>query len=180
MKGKIFTILVISLLVFSSLNLALAKVVQCPTCGGTGSIACPSCDGTGVAASASGGSPCSHCSGTGTLTPTLQRRSMTAEQNGVSTIITATFNNPENVEVKGTVTATLAGYTATSPETTFPPNQDTPVTSRLIMWEATLRCSCCRLYLFRRLRLTSVVPTAAEQEPSPRRIPAPNAEEAER
>src|SRR5512143_1866976 len=99
MKGKMFTILIIGILVFSSVNLALARVVQCPTCGGTGSIACTSCDGTGVTAPASGGVPCDHCSGTGTLTPTLQRRSMAAEPNGASTIVTATFNNPENVEV---------------------------------------------------------------------------------
>ena len=47
MKQKLLTALLIVLLISSSVGLALAAKVKCPTCHGAGEIDCLNCDGTG-------------------------------------------------------------------------------------------------------------------------------------
>jgi len=123
MKCKLLTVFLIGLLVFSSLNLALAAKVKCPTCHGTGKIACPTCDGTGYIGEAET-VDCTHCDGTGEIEPKVAESSMSAYEQGRTTNVTAVFVNHEDVEVNGTVTATLEDHSVTSPETTFPPNKE--------------------------------------------------------
>lgn len=124
MKSKLLTILLIGLLVFSTSSFALAEV-ECPTCQGTGSIVCTECNGTGEIEGDI--ISCENCTGTGTLTPKIYMRSLDASQQNDATNITAVYYNHEIVTVNGTVTASLAGHTATSPETVFPPNKDVTI-----------------------------------------------------
>jgi hypothetical protein len=124
MKGKLLTILCIGLLVFSCLNVALAALVKCPDCDGTGEIECPSCNGTGVASE--GTTECTHCEGTGLLTPRVTQQGVVGEQHDGATYVHASYKNYENFDVDGTVTADLKGHT-NSATFTFPASQTTEV-----------------------------------------------------
>lgn len=126
MKNKLFTVLLIGFLVFSTLNLASAEQVKCSRCSGTGEIVCPDCGGTGETVDG-GSSVCSTCDGTGAVEPKIQLTSMNPYvQDGV-TIVEATFKNQASVEVNATVTASIQDHSATSPEMAFPPGEGVPV-----------------------------------------------------
>lgn len=126
MKKRFLTVLIIALLIFSSLNLALGAKVKCPECRGTGYVDCPDCDGIGTIGEEET-AECSKCSGSGKIEPKIIENTMTASQGGGVTTVTATFTNQESDDVNGTVTATLNGHSATSPETTFPPDKEVTI-----------------------------------------------------
>ena len=126
MKNKLITIMIIGLLVFSTIDLTLAAKVKCPTCNGEGSYECTNCNGTGELAGDEA-VECSHCSGAGTLTPSIIKKTMDASQSGGVTTVNAVLVNKETIEATATVTADLDGHTATSEETTFPPDEEVPV-----------------------------------------------------
>ncbi len=128
MKNKLITIIIIGLLVFSTIDLTLAAAeVECPTCNGTGEIDCPKCDGTGKLSSGEA-VECTYCLGSGTLKPNVIKQTVDASSSG-GTTVTVKLVNQETVEATGTVTASLDGYSVTSDQTTFPP--DEPVTLTL-------------------------------------------------
>jgi hypothetical protein len=118
----IWAILIIGLLAFSTISfVASASKVRCPTCDGTGEIDCPYCGGTGIL-SDEGITVCTHCEGSGKITPRVYMMSMDYVLEGEGLNITATFENQETFEVNGTVSAIIGGQVkGTSAETTFPP-----------------------------------------------------------
>jgi hypothetical protein len=115
MKSKIFTLLLVGLLVLSTANLALGALEECPTCDGAGKIPDPD------------GGVCTKCDGTGTIMPKIVMVTMSAVQSGDSTVISATFKNMEDVDVTGRVTAIIGTYSASSEEMTFPSLQEIPL-----------------------------------------------------
>jgi hypothetical protein len=126
MNRKILALLFIGLIVFSTLNLALADKVKCPECRGTGKIDCPACDGKGVTEDEEV-SECTRCLGTGEVIPNIVKSTMTASQANGKTNVIATFTNKESTEISATVTASLDGHTATSEETKFPPEDQVTI-----------------------------------------------------
>jgi hypothetical protein len=119
----IWAILIIGLLAFSTISfVASASKVRCPTCDGTGEIDCPYCDGTGVV-SGDAITSCSHCSGTGKLTPRIYMVTLDFVGQGDALNVSATFKNMETFDATATVTASIYGDQATSPEINFPANQ---------------------------------------------------------
>jgi hypothetical protein len=127
LNTKLLLVVLVGLLFCSTFAFAAAAKVQCPTCGGTGSIVCPDCQGTGQV-SGGNGATCDKCLGSGIYTPRITTKSYTAEEQNGATVVTATFKNQETAEVKATVTATLSGHSSTSDVITFPPSQETTVT----------------------------------------------------
>ncbi len=115
MKTKMLTVLLVGILVLSTVNLALAAKEKCPTCEGTGKIPDPD------------GGVCTKCDGTGTIAPKIMMITMYAYQDGDTTVITATFKNTEDVDVNGTITATVDSYSATSEEMVFPSQEEVPI-----------------------------------------------------
>jgi hypothetical protein len=126
MKQKLLTALLIVVLVSSSIGLALAIKVKCPTCTGAGEIECLNCDGTGYIGEAES-VECSHCSGTGQVKPNLMLSTMTAGTKASSTDITAVYINREDNEINATITASLDGHSVTSETTVFPPGEDVTI-----------------------------------------------------
>ncbi len=126
MKTKILTVLLIGLLVFSTVNLALARV-KCPDCKGAGSIDCTKCDGTGIIGEAEE-TTCERCDGEGVITPSVVLKTVQAEQTSDTTYATGTFENKEDFDVEGKVKATLSGHSNTSETITFPAGEQTAVT----------------------------------------------------
>ncbi len=124
MKYKILTITMLGIIFVSTLNLALSRDL-CPTCDGEGEIECPYCDGTGEIEEEE--TTCQKCEGTGEMTPKILMRNMEASQHDGATYVTGTFQNQENFEVNGTVTASLGGY-SNSTSVSFPPKQDVTLT----------------------------------------------------
>lgn len=122
MNKKLLALLFIGLIVFSSLDLALGAKVNCPECQGTGKRDCPTCDGTGVTGDEEV-SECTRCLGTGEVVPKIMQSTMTASQSNGKTNVIATFINKESTEISATITASLAGYTVTSEEMTFLPEE---------------------------------------------------------
>jgi hypothetical protein len=123
MKQKLLTALLISLLVFSSLGLAFATKVKCPTCNGTGEIECENCGGTGYIGEAET-VECSHCNGSGQVKPNVMMSTMTASKMASTTDISAVYINREDSEVNASITASLEGHSVTSDATAFPPGEE--------------------------------------------------------
>jgi len=126
MKQKLLTALLVVLLVSSSLGVALAAKVKCPTCRSAGEIDCPNCDGSGFIGEAES-VECSPCNGTGQVKPNLLMSTMTAGAKASSTDISAVYINREDNEINATVTASLEDHSVTSESTAFPPGEDVTV-----------------------------------------------------
>jgi hypothetical protein len=126
MKQKLLTAFMIVLLISSSLGVALAAKVKCPTCHGAGETDCTNCDGSGFIGEAES-IECSRCNGTGQVKPNLLMSTMTAGAKASSTDISAVYINREDNEIKATVTASLEGHSVTSESTAFPPGEDVTV-----------------------------------------------------
>jgi len=125
MKNKLFTVLLISFLFFSTLNLTSAEQVKCSQCNGSGKAVCPICDGTGRTSDA----PCLVCDGTSLVPSNIVKTELTANVEGRETFVTATFENQETDEATATITASVGDHSVTSPEITFPSKE--PVTLNL-------------------------------------------------
>jgi hypothetical protein len=122
MKNKALIVTLIAILLFSAVNLALAKV-KCPRCNGTGKITetqtCPLCGGESE-------------------TNSISRKRIFPPQAGgnssnPATIVSGIFYNElADVGVYAVVTAEVKSstetYTNTSPETYFPPREDVTIT----------------------------------------------------
>ena len=126
MNKKLLALLFIGFMVFSTLNLAMCAKVKCPECLGTGKIDCPACEGRGVTEEEEV-SECTRCLGAGEVTPNILKSTMTATQANGKTNVVSTFINKESSELSATVTASLDEHTATSEETTFPPNEQVTI-----------------------------------------------------
>jgi hypothetical protein len=126
MKHKLFTVLLIGLLVFSSLDMTLAAKVKCPTCKGTGQIDCPKCDGTGFVGEAEL-IECTRCIGTGLAAPNIIQVTMTANKKASTTDVSAVYENRETTDIEATLTASLDDHSVTSEKVTFPPGEEVPV-----------------------------------------------------
>lgn len=139
MKSKLLFFSLITVLLFSTLNVALAKD-ECPTCDGTGRIATSQ--------------QCVTCLGSGVSEPTITRKRTLAwgsePSASVATFVSGVFQNEEDVGAYGIVTAEVktptATYTNASSRTYFPPHEDITVT---IMIEGLKFESywSCRIYL---------------------------------
>ncbi|MGD6852586.1 MAG: hypothetical protein ACQCN6_11055 [Candidatus Bathyarchaeia archaeon] len=129
MKNKLFTVVLIGVLVFSTLGVALAEQVKCPECHGTGETTCPTCDGTGQIASGDNAA-CPTCDGTGEVGAKLKMVSMDpyVDEENDQTVVNAVYRNQEDIDVTATITASIQDHSGTSEETTFPPGEDVPVT----------------------------------------------------
>ncbi|MCW3996233.1 MAG: hypothetical protein NWE98_08835 [Candidatus Bathyarchaeota archaeon] len=127
MKNKIFTIILIGLLVFSCLELALAAQVKCPTCKGTGEVKCPTCKGTGRVGDTQEVA-CDACGGTGILKPRVSVITFTVSQSEGVSYVTGTVKNRETVDVEGAVTASVGGHSNSTSTMTFPAESETSVT----------------------------------------------------
>jgi DnaJ-class molecular chaperone len=129
MKSKLLTVAFIAILLCSALNVALT-MAQCPTCHGTGKIECPYCDGTGEI-TIEEGEPCGHCSGSGTLTPTIILTSKSTHLSDGKIFVQVKYKNEEDVSSYGRVTAEVEvqtnTYTATSSDTTLPAHEETEI-----------------------------------------------------
>lgn len=121
MKSKLLFFSLIAVLLFSALNVALAKD-ECPTCDGTGRIATSQ--------------QCLTCLGSGVSEPTITRKRTFAwgsePSASVATFVSGVFQNEEDVGAYGIVTAEVktptATYTNASSRTYFPPHEDITVT----------------------------------------------------
>jgi len=106
-------------------------MAQCSTCKGTGKVVCSYCDGSGEITIEEGGT-CDYCSGSGTLEPTILLTSRFTWLSDGKVFVQVKYRNEENVSTHGKVTAEVTAqintYTATSSDTTFPPNEETEVT----------------------------------------------------
>jgi hypothetical protein len=116
MKSKLLIVSLIALFFLSTLSGALAAMVQCPRCHGTGKIT----------------QECQTCSGAGVVKPNITRVRLLSGGNDQLTNVSGVFQNKENVDAYGVATATVETptetYTNTSSRTLFPPHQDTMVT----------------------------------------------------
>jgi hypothetical protein len=126
MKHKLFTVLLIGLLVFSSLDMTLAAKVKCPTCKGTGQIDCPKCEGTGYLGETEL-VECTRCSGSGLAAPNIIQVTMTADKRASTTDVSAVYENREVIEIEATITASLDDHSVTSEKITFPSQEEVPV-----------------------------------------------------
>jgi len=130
MKSKLLIVTFIAVLLCSAFSVALTMAL-CPTCGGKEEIPCPICGGTGTVPVDEGGA-CEHCSGYGTLTPTITLKSTSAQPTNGEISVRVRFENDEDVAAYGKVTAEVEAdsktYTATSSRTSFPPHEEVEVT----------------------------------------------------
>ena len=130
MKSKLLIVAFIAILLCSALNVALT-MAECPTCHGTGKVVCSYCDGTGEI-TIEEGEPCFYCSGSGILEPTLTLTSRSTWLSDGKVFVQVKYRNEEDVSTYGRVTAGVEvqtnTYTATSSDTTFPPNEETQIT----------------------------------------------------
>ena len=129
MKSKLLIVTFIAVLVCSAFSVALTMAL-CPTCNGRGEIPCPVCGGTGKVPVEEGGA-CEHCSGYGTLTPTISIRSISAQPSNGEISIQIRLENEEIAVAFGKVIAEVqadsAKYSATSSRTSFPPQEEISV-----------------------------------------------------
>jgi hypothetical protein len=129
MKNKALIVAFIVILLCSALSVALT-MAQCPRCNGTGEIVCPYCNGAGEI-TVEEGAPCEHCSGSGTLEPNIILKSRSTWLSDGKIYVQVTYENIEAVSTYGKVTAEVEvqthKYTATSPRTLLPANEQTQI-----------------------------------------------------
>lgn len=130
MKSKLLIVTFIAVLVCSAFSVALTMAL-CPTCNGKGEIPCPVCGGTGKVPLDEGGA-CEHCSGYGTLTPTITVGSISAQPANGEIPVRVRLENEETALAFGKVTVEVRAdsveYSATSSRTSFPPQEAIDVT----------------------------------------------------
>jgi ribosomal protein S27AE len=120
-KNKLLLFSLISVLLFSALNVARTKD-QCPRCGGSGKITITQ--------------TCSTCRGYGVLEPNINLKRTLAwgsePRAPVATFVAGVFQNEENVGAYGLATAEVktptTSYTNSSSRTYFPPHEDITIT----------------------------------------------------
>ena len=122
MKGKLLTLALIVIILFSTCAIALADV--CPRCHGTGEV--------------SESTPCPTCNGAGASNPDITRKSISSGDASVggklAVNVQRVFHNNGDTAITATVTATVKTQTQTftgSTTATFPPNADTTVTIKI-------------------------------------------------
>jgi hypothetical protein len=136
-KSKLLFFSLIAVLLFSALNVALAKD-QCRTCDGTGRITTSQ--------------QCSTCLGSGVSEPPITRKRTFAwgsepSPASVATFVSGVFQNEGDVGAYGIVTAEVktptATYTNASSSTYFPPHEDITVTIMIegLKFESYWSCS---------------------------------------
>ena len=121
--------IIINFIFFGLTNLVYG---QCYTCSDTGKIVCSNCQGSGKIPATEPVEYCEYCGGSGTIRPTITKKSGFSQLGYEEVYISGIFENDESVGVYATATAEVESessvFSDQSERIYFAPNEEVTVT----------------------------------------------------